>query len=1384
MMKKHWKAIGSGFVCIMALLAVVFGFLATHPLVQDEQNNNVQTAALPGYDARDNYIILEIVPDSCYKQLGYLLAGSEPVDIFEVSNAGEADKIEKIAGNGVQLVNQINGVQYKQLEEVYGTDKVEDNFIKTVSGAGAYAKQTKYELKDKKYFPINKNLIVDRFEGLIQDKGVEDIQIISVTSDDLNNASIDKVEALIKDADVIIMNQSFVKGAEPEQEALGTTYVKNSQGGKTFVDKDLDWKVAKAIFNQISNKKNPATIFMDSSIYTNALDKSDKTVKTVQYKLNREVKYEDGQFNNGYQLVGNNGLFNKTDFEAGNSKASDNNTYKLFLMSMFRDPIEFYNLFMESGLIKSGGEYQLQSGDAGSYWNTYTFLPCTGDLASDNGEFKKANEDYWKNSMGITLNLDSKNYINCNIVSWDTSKESFISGLNNSQNFKDSVKNTSKEYKLINLINLLKDYTPKANVDGKEYKVLELQPAKGYDLSPVVIERMIPYTSYSNSSSISLKITKMATAEFIGRTDELTSCYDMIYIGNNTDGLWKKDGKTYYGANNDDMIGMIYAHVGAKVNFNYGIATDTSTSGENQSNGWALFNSGDSGSLRYSGNDITNLKKKDFETYLATGLPIVVASGLCEDAMKSKPDFFYVPEHNNMRNFLKENKDDLMDLQFNYRTASAKDLEKQLSRLTMTKPTLTVTAVSGSGRASGAAGSYTGSDLNKTMEFTFTSTTNRHQITISYKIDDEGAGNDYTLELYVDKNADGRFVSTERVGKRAARSGSNQSYAFNVNTNYRGALTWKLVVYPNNNKTLKCSQEGYATIRFDDVTGGKKVKVLQVQAVKEGDNKHTTTWGYEKAQQLNLQVDTYFKALFDEIREDYDIEVEAITMQEFTWGNGSQADGYWGSGHTRKTMQNDYQMIIFGFADSYRDMEFDNANIAKDIDDYITAGKSVLFTHDLTSQINNVTIMGQGGKYMETTNGRGFNKYMRDRMGLNRFDQDVRAGSAKASKAYDSMTSGTDKYGFTYTTLMQYSNFKHAWHGDVGDINKKVKDAGFYGPYNNLLVSLNTNNGGDNKGWPDIYSGHYWNYGNENDKIRDYSANTNIQGYGTNFITNVNNGQITSYPFDLSKESGDITSDGRYKTALTHGQYYQLNMEDEEIVCWYTLSDQNSKGEGWYSTSPNDVSNNYYIYNKGNVTYTGVGHSNSGAMTVFERKLFVNTIVAALRAGIEGPGATITNGYNVPEGGEDRFVVYADVDVDSGEDEFNKREKVEFYATDDGTKETKVYVTIEWCNEDTGTWEEKTPSQLDSLGIKIKAASGSSSPQKVTFTRKDGTKEGYLVDKSDESTNTTHGYILEIPRKYLKDHGTQNFRIRVYDKEGALGYTNGALIRRPLFNLD
>lgn len=45
------------------------------------------------------------------------------------------------------------------------------------------------------------------------------------------------------------------------------------------------------------------------------------------------------------------------------------------------------------------------------------------------------------------------------------------------------------------------------------------------------------------------------------------------------------------------------------------------------------------------------------------------------------------------------------------------------------------------------------------------------------------------------------------------------------------------------------------------------------------------------------------------------------------------------------------------------------------------------------------------------------------------------------------------------------------------------------------------------------------------------------------------------------------------------------NDGQSDIVVWYCLSGGN------YNYSENDVVNNYYIYNKGNITYSGAGHA-------------------------------------------------------------------------------------------------------------------------------------------------------------------------------------------------
>ncbi len=119
----------------------------------------------------------------------------------------------------------------------------------------------------------------------------------------------------------------------------------------------------------------------------------------------------------------------------------------------------------------------------------------------------------------------------------------------------------------------------------------------------------------------------------------------------------------------------------------------------------------------------------------------------------------------------------------------------------------------------------------------------------------------------------------------------------------------------------------------------------------------------------------------------------------------------------------------------------------------------------------------------------------------------------------------------------------------------------------------------------------------------------------------------------------------------THEQYYQLNMNSDDIVVWYCLSSGGNSGY-YYNDVPNDVVNAYYIFNRGNVTYSGVGHtsanshytsSTNGGITqeaISEAKLFVNTMIAAYQSGPQDPDVKIVDSVT----GEDAEIRYFSAD--------------------------------------------------------------------------------------------------------------------------------------------
>lgn len=123
-------------------------------------------------------------------------------------------------------------------------------------------------------------------------------------------------------------------------------------------------------------------------------------------------------------------------------------------------------------------------------------------------------------------------------------------------------------------------------------------------------------------------------------------------------------------------------------------------------------------------------------------------------------------------------------------------------------------------------------------------------------------------------------------------------------------------------------------------------------------------------------------------------------------------------------------------------------------------------------------------------------------------------------------------------------------------------------------------------------------------------------------VYRVNESLITNYPFKLGET---------IRVRRTHGQYLQLNFEDDDVVPLFNLTENNNNNVGnneyieWNHQSNKvnryDSRNSYYTYSKGNITFSGTGENSRESIEYpeSELRLFVNTIVKAERGANHKP---------------------------------------------------------------------------------------------------------------------------------------------------------------------
>jgi hypothetical protein len=105
----------------------------------------------------------------------------------------------------------------------------------------------------------------------------------------------------------------------------------------------------------------------------------------------------------------------------------------------------------------------------------------------------------------------------------------------------------------------------------------------------------------------------------------------------------------------------------------------------------------------------------------------------------------------------------------------------------------------------------------------------------------------------------------------------------------------------------------------------------------------------------------------------------------------------------------------------------------------------------------------------------------------------------------------------------------------------------------------------------------------------------------TKQATEINEGQITLFPYILKSD---------LNVSTTHFQYYQLDLEREDLMVWHNLTGGSYSGH--------DSRNDYYVYSIGNITYSGTGHA-SPRYYEDENELFVNTMIKASKTANHAP---------------------------------------------------------------------------------------------------------------------------------------------------------------------
>ncbi|WP_251126501.1 DUF5057 domain-containing protein [Exiguobacterium sp. s59] len=294
-------------------------------------------------------------------------------------------------------------------------------------------------------------------------------------------------------------------------------------------------------------------------------------------------------------------------------------------------------------------------------------------------------------------------------------------------------------------------------------------------------------------------------------------------------------------------------------------------------------------------NDLTELKATElFNTVIRVGLPLFMHEDAANGDAQLKRLASYQHDYTNVKIF---NQNDQQNVD--------REMAQQLNQLTVSRPRFKSTEVT-----------YNNQSIsNQTIQI---KDGVRYPINFAYTLSQLPTSSAF-VELYIDYDHNDRFDADEKVIEQQAKESGTLNFTLSRPT-FSGPKNWMLVV--KDSLTGRADYRKGSILYLDEKV---KANILQLTA----------------GSGTNGRISSYLSNMLVDPAGNYEFNLTDGTTSQFEGGTYDQA-----------LLKNDYDMLIFGFQDSYNVYGSMNAAATAKVKRFSETGQGVMLTHDTIFRTN------------------------------------------------------------------------------------------------------------------------------------------------------------------------------------------------------------------------------------------------------------------------------------------------------------------------------------------------------------------------------------------------------------------------------------------------